>query len=307
MRGFRHQPDVYFGRPGSMVVIPWPRGDIDAPYDRQSFDFLTGSGHHRVSKLAGGSREYSLTWRALHQKTFQLIEQYDRGHMGEGPWAFIDPSRPNLLTAQQSSASVVWKDTRGFTVGGATHGTISSQTDSTFIHRDGATRSIKWFFPGGHAANPVLSLDSPWTEWAGIPVVPSLEYAWSFSVRPDGVVDTSMTFAAKIEWFNSSGVSLGLTSSADTAVTGWTQLSWVGLPPANSAFAKPRVVGVSSSFTVGSSAYLDEFQFEQDSVVNPWAPGTGVNPVEIMSFTETIPFASRMRSAPTLVLREVVG
>lgn len=307
MRGFRHEPDVYFGRPGAMVTLPWPKGGMDAPYDRQAFDFLTGSGQHRVSKLIGGSREYTLTWAALHQRTYQRIEQYERGMMGEGPWAFIDPSRPNLLTPQQSSATVVWKDTRGFAVGGTTHGAISSQTTIDYIHRAGSTRSLKWFFAGGHTATPVLSLNASWNGWAGIPVVGSLPYAWSFWIRPDGVVDTSMTFAAKVEWFSAAGVSLGLTSGPDTAVTGWTQLSWTGLPPTNAAYAKPRAVGVSATFTAGSAAYLDEFLFEQDDTINDWAPGTGVNPVEIMSLTETVPFATRMRTSPSLVLREVVG
>jgi hypothetical protein len=40
-------------------------------------------------------------------------------------------------------------------------------------------------------------------------------------------------------------------------------------------------------------------------VVNDWAPGTGIRPVEIVSLTEPVTFATRFRESIQMVLREV--
>jgi len=46
---------------------------------------------------------------------------------------------------------------------------------------------------------------------------------------------------------------------------------------------------------------------EQDSVVNAWAPGTGIRPVEITDLNDAVPFEARFRQGLTLNLRELAA
>jgi hypothetical protein len=308
VRSQRIQPNMYFGRPGALTTIPWPRGDIDKPYDRQTFDFVTGTGQHMVSSAAAGSRAYSLAWNALHVDNFSLLEQYWNGSIGVGPWALIDPSATNLLLPNQASATNNFCDTTGWkTVGGAAaDGTILSNSSTSFIHRTAATRSIRWQFTVGASTTPQLAPTAPYRNWFGIPVVPSLAYAWSLWARPDGVVDSSITMAAKIQWMDAAGATLSTSTGGDVVVAAaMTKLTVTAVTPAGAAYALPYLNATGSTITTTASIYADEFLFEQDSVFNTWAPGTGVRAVDILALTETSPFDARWRKGATMTVREL--
>lgn len=310
VRANRLVPSVYFGRPGALVTLPYPRGDIDRSYDRQVFDFLTGSGQHMISSCAEGSRPYTVSWNALHVDNFALIEQYWVGAMGTGPWAFIDPATTNMLMPNQASATNAMLDSTGWqtSTGAANMGTIISNTSSTFIHRSRATRSIRWQFTVAPATTPVLTVTPPYRNWFGIPVVIGLPYAFSGWVRADGVVDSSITMALKMRWLDSAGAQLSEATSGDIVVgTTFTQLSVIQTAPAGAAYVYPYLSTTGATITTGGSIYADEFLLEQDSVVNPWAPGTGVRPVEILALPETSPFDSRFRKGLGMTLRELVA
>jgi hypothetical protein len=60
-----------------------------------------------------------------------------------------------------------------------------------------------------------------------------------------------------------------------------------------------------STVTVNGSIYIDEPMLEQDTVLNDWAPGTGLRPVEILSLTDSVPFNARFRQGASMVLREL--
>jgi hypothetical protein len=310
VRADRNRPDVYFGRPGSLVKMPYPRGDMERPYDRQVFDFETGAGQHAISSLMTGSRLYSVTWNALHADNYALIEQYWTGMMGTGPWVLIDPSMPNMLLQNQAAATNLMNISTSFvtSTGAADMGTIFSNTATTLIHRSGATRNVRWQFTVAAATTPVLTLATPYRNWFGFPVVPTLSYAWSSWARPDGVVDSSITMAMKIQWYDSTGVQIGSdVSGGDVVMTTWTQMSVTAVAPTGAAYAKPIFVVTGSTVTTGASIYIDELQLEQDTVVNTWAPGTGLRPVEIVSLSETVPFNARFRKGLTMVLRELAA
>ena len=34
VRDSRYWPNVYFGRPGALTTLPWPRGGVDRPYEK---------------------------------------------------------------------------------------------------------------------------------------------------------------------------------------------------------------------------------------------------------------------------------
>lgn len=308
VRADRNRPDIYFGRPGYLFKLPYPKGGIDKPYDRSSFDFITGSGNHRVSQLLGGSRSFALTWNALHLDNYSVLERFWTGNMGIGPWAFIDPSQPNMLTVNQASATSqynYWYPGWDTYAGNANFGTLSSNNNAAHIHRYGATRSLRWHFTVAPAVNPFMGPQAPWDGWHGFPVVPGLSYAFSAWLKPDGTLMTNPSIAMKMRWVNALGATLSEISGGDTFMTSWSRMSVVGVAPPSAAYCLPLIVGA-SNFVEGGSIYVDELVLEQDTVVNDWAPGTGLRPVEIMSLTDAVPFAARFRQGVTMSLREVV-
>lgn len=307
MRADRNEPKVYFGRPGFLLQLPWPKGDMDKPYDRLTYDFTTGSGQHQVSTMLGGSRSYAVNWNALHLDNYKLIEQFWTGAMGQGPWVLIDPSAPNLLLPNQSATTQIYNDARGWatSTGAANMGTLTSNAVVAQIHRPGARRNLLWSFPVAAATTPTLKLTSAYRNWWGIPVVPGLSYAWSLWAKPDGVVDSSITMAVKVNWLDASGATLSTSTSADTPVTAWTRLSIAGVAPVGAVYASPVLSVTGSTVTTGGGIYIDEPLMEQDTVVNDWAPGTGLRPVEILSLNDSVPFAARFRKGLALTLREL--
>lgn len=308
VRADRNWPDVYFGRPGSLLKLPYPRGDMDKPFERMTYDFSTATGQHIVSTMVGGSRPYTVSWNALHVDNFALLEQYWVGAMGQGPWAFVDPSVSNMLLPNQASTTNVFGDTRGFTVNSL--GALSANVTASQIHRAGATRNLRWLWSSAPGATfPVLTLTPPYRSWYGYPCVVGLPYTFSGYLKPDGVIDTSITVALKLDWYNAAGTQIDETSGGDVVITGWQQLSVTKTAaPAGAVYVKPIAVVTGSTVAAGGSLYLDELLLEQDTVVNTWAPGTGSpRPVEILSLPDTVPFNARFRKGVTMTLRELAA
>ena len=136
--------------------------------------------------------------------------------------------------------------------------------------------------------------------------MPGLSYTWSAWCRPDNVVDSSITLAVKLKWIDASGVQIGSDiSGGDIVMTGWTRLSLIGVAPAGAAYAQPIFVATGSTITTGGSIYIDEPMLEQDTVLNDWAPGTGLRPIEIIGFPDTVPFDARFRTSLTISVREL--
>jgi len=309
-RSERQVPTVYFGRPGSLLPLPWPRGDMDRTYERQTFDFLTGAGSHAVSSLANGSRSYLLNFNALHEDTFTNLEQYRIGANGPAPFVLIDPSAPNLLHPNVAAATGILNNATGILTFQSAipndNGIPSSNSDATFIHRAQGWRSIRWRFSVTPTAFPTLGVAPMYRSWPAYPVVPNMPYTWSSWMRPDNIIDSNMTCAMKMEWQDSAGVGIGAQpSSGDIPLTAWTRLSVTATSPSNAVYVRPMWVATSSTITLNSSFYIDEPMLEQDSVLNNWAPSSGLRPVEIVGLTEGVPFAARFRTGIQLSLREL--
>lgn len=306
-RGQRQVPNVYFGRPGKLVTLPWPRGGIDRTPDRQTYDFLTGSGLRQVSRLAVASRAYTLTWEALHQDTFTLLEQHNLGANGPGPWAFIDPSAPNILPLNVAAATGLTLDASDLFTDGAAYGVVGSNSTATFIHRTTGNRSIRWLFSDPTVATtPLLKIRPQFRNWSGIPVLPGLSYAFSSWLRVDGTVETSATVGMNLVWYDAVGAAISTSTGSTVAVTStWVQRSVIGTAPAGAFYVSPRWALTGSTMVTGGALYIDEPMLEQDSVVNDWAPGTGLRPVEIVSLSETVPFEARFRTSVQMGLREL--
>lgn len=308
LRRERQVPTVYFGRPGKLLSLPWPKGGIDKPYDRQTYDFATGSGHHQVSSLSTGSRPYTLGWEILHIDNFAKLSQYRIGVNGAGPWALIDPSAPNLFLPNQSAATGIYNEAREFQTltGLANEGSLSSNADPSFIFRTQASRSLRWQFPVAAATVPVLLPSTAYRSWTGVPAVVGLPYTFASQMRADGIVDSAITVGLRLRWLDSAGAQISESSGGNIPITAaWSRLSVTGTAPAGTYFVEPRWIAVGSTITTGASVYIDEPLLEQDSVLNDWAPGTGVRPVEIVGLGEGTPFEARMRTGASMTLREV--
>lgn len=313
VRANRIKPNVYFGRPGSYVTLPYPRGDIDKSYERQTFQFVTGSGQNVVTSYPQGSRPFTLTWNSMHADNFARIEQYWTGMMGTGPWVFVDPSAGNLLLPNQASATSTLRDTSEWSTQGTTAGVLASNSDPAFIHRAGAPRSLRWQFTTGPlVTRPTLVAAAPYRNWPHWPVVQGLPYTYSLWVKTDGVVDVAIGINMRLRWLDSAGAFISDSGNPGfpsyTTVTGsWVRLFVTGTAPVNAYYVQPAPIVDDTTVTLGASLYLDEFLFEQDNVVNDWVPGTGMRPVEIVSLSETAPFDARWRKGMSLTLREVAA
>jgi hypothetical protein len=120
------------------------------------------------------------------------------------------------------------------------------------------------------------------------------------------VIDTSITMAIKLQWVDAAGAFVSEISGGDVVMAaGYVRHSVVGVAPAGAVYCKPIFVATGSTITTGASIYIDEPLLEQDTVVNDWAPGTGLRPVEILSLTDLLPFAGRFRKGVTMVVREL--
>lgn len=292
--------------------MPWPRGDMDKPYERMTFDFVSGGGQHTVSSLPLGSRQFTVNWSALHLDTYARISQYWEGAMGVGPWAFIDPSIPNMLLPNQASATNMRYDTTGFAPNaGADQGTLFSSTlAGNFLHRTGTQRALRWQFPVAAGATPTLQLDTPYRNWPGFPAVPGLPYTFSSWARPDSTVDSSITMSARLRFLDSAGALIGSEVSSGNIVmsAGYVAVNVVNaVAPAGTAYVRPIFVADGTTIITTASIYIDELMLEQDTVVNAWAPGTGLRPVEILGLGDKVPFEARMRQGLALTLRELAA
>jgi hypothetical protein len=250
-----------------------------------------------------------MQWSALHTDSYNLLDQYWTGNMGIGPWAIVDPSAMNLLLPNQASATTALGDTTGWktSTGATNEGTLLSNSTASFIHRTGATRSLQWQFTTSPITTPTLSVKPPYRNWYGIPVFPTLPYAMSAWLKPDGVVDTSITVDMRIRWLDSAGATLSDTASGATAVTTWQKLTATANAPAGAAYAMPMFLVTGSSVITGGSLYIDEVLFEQDSVFNNWAPGVGCRAVEIVGLTDRVTFETRMRKGCDMNLLELAA
>lgn len=305
MRSGRQVPSVYFGAPGKLITMPWPASGIDKPYERQTSDFLTGSGYHQVSSIATGTRAYTVNWDALHLDNFNKLATYRMGANGPGPFVFIDPSSPNLLVGNVAAATGLLGSTNGFSATGGTGGSIAHQANASFLHRTAGWASLKWSWSTAPATTPVLNLQAPSRNWYAYPCVPTLPYTFTSWVTVDGTVETNATVTAKMAWIDSTGATLSTTASSATAVTTWTKFTVTGTAPANAAYVNPYWELTGSTMASGGALYLDELMLEQDSVANDWTAGGGILPVEIVGLTEKVPFDARFRTDISLSLREL--
>jgi hypothetical protein len=294
MRSFRQVPNLYFGQPGkAMQTLPWPSGGIDL---------------HQVSSLSVGSRQYTVNWDSMHVDTFSMLSQYRIGTNGPGPFCLIDPSAENLLPANVSAPTGVTSLPNPdfiLPTAGAGQGALGQNVTASLVHRTSGYASLRWVFATTPDAVCILAAAPQFRNWYGHPVISGLPYAFSSWVTVDGTIETNSSVSVRLGWLDKTGAQLSESSGTVTAVTGWTRLSVLATAPANAVYAVPRWVLDGTTMAVGGALFIDEALWEQDTVLNNWAPGSGIRPMELVGLGETVPFEARFRTNVQMTLREL--
>lgn len=295
--------NIYFGAPGALITLPHPRGGVKTTRVRPRQEFALGNGEMRARSGSQGSRQYELSWQGVLYDLHSTLLAYDQGHMGPGPFVLLDPGQRNLLTVNQSGSTSLLNATDNFTVGGS--GSVLSSSATQVIT---TPRSLAWTI---NATNPasgseLLTLDSPYAGWPGVPVVASRPMIFSAQVRGGGT-DGIVTIRPEIRWFDVTGATLSTITGANVTTTtgGWSALSVTGTPPVGTAFMQCRIQYISGA-SFGSIMYFTQFQLEEGGTVGTWRPGTGVFPVTIMSYIDEWPqfYSTEVRLGSTLTLRQ---
>lgn len=294
---------IYFGAPGALVPLYQPSGGVDGARLRQVASFGTGTGGMRVGKTVNGVRTYQLNYGGLDYSNFALLEAYDQGHMGPGPFVLLDPARRNLLTANQSASGAVTNDATDFLVVAD-----SGQVVTADLQLPGNTpRSIKWLANAGAPVVAQLQLSSASAEWPGIPVV-SRPYSWSFWALGGGS-DAIVDFVQGLMWLNSYGVLISTTTGPTKTTSTTAQLVKQEnvIPPAGAVYVVPTITMTGSTISLGTQLNFWGFQMNEGSFVDSvWTPGTGVMPVQVMSMADHwVQNVPTYRQSNTLVLQEV--
>lgn len=294
--------NIYFGAPGALVTLPHPRGGVKTSRVRPRQQFPLGNGEIRTRSGLHGSRMFELNYESITFDLHSTLLAYDQGHMGPGPFAFLDPGQRNMLTVNQAAATSLSNDTSNFTIAGSGQSIASSTTLVL-----GTPRSLAWTFNASSPASAasVLTLDSPYAGWPGIPVT-SRALCFSCQLRGGGS-DAIANFRGALDWYDVSGTLLSTsTGSAVTTSSGaWTQAFVTATAPGSAAFVRCKVQYVTGE-TFGGIVYLAQFQLEEGSTPGTWRPGTGVRPVTVVGYNDDWPwlYANEVRSGPTLQLRE---
>lgn len=300
---------IYFGKPGALVTIPWPRTGIQRTRPRNVNTFGLDSGGTRVGKMIGGTIQYVIGWEALLWPDFEELWRYEQGHNGLPPWVLLDPRVVNLLTTNQSGATSEVNDIDDFTLVGV-GGTITSDAVTT----ERGYRALMWLFDTATPGVSTVTLTSPSPEWTGVPVRASTGY--TFIGRMKLSAGTAVEITPEILWYTSAGVYISTSSGvAVTSGAGWATLFVDGTSPANAAFALCRLEATSATIAIGDAVNFDELMFglstQIDSgswVYTDWIAGVGIQPVDIVTLTPDVHHyatSTTRVNSPTLTLQEV--
>jgi hypothetical protein len=265
----------WLGPAGGLVQVRAPSPDYTTPRIRLG-------GTHET--LAGGLIRDTIGYRrtiTLRLPPDQTAEQYSAlealYELPLGPYRYLDPTRRNLLTANQSSGTDAARDTTGLVVN--TQGVISSST----AQAHSGTRSILWdtVTPLGATGRGVTfgtSSTGPDKTWAA--VLPSTAYTLSMWARASAAVQMK----SRIDYCDAAGTNLStINGTPVTLSTSWQQITATGTSPSNVAYALARATN--SDTPAGAvQVYLDDAQLEEGSTASTWVLGTGVPLMTIDSF-----------------------
>jgi hypothetical protein len=194
-----------------------------------------------------------------------------------GPYRFVDPTRRNLLTANQSTGTDALRDTTGIIA--RFGGSVSSSTAQA---RSGS-RSIAWAVtPSGTGQGIYLQGSTSTVDQTWAVVRPSTQYTVTGYMRST----LAISMKAGMDWYDAAGAFI----SADTGGSGqalstsaWTTRVTRTTPAAPSSVAYGIPWFTNTTTGAAMTVFLDDPQMEEGTTANPWVFGTGVPLVTIDS------------------------
>lgn len=287
----RISPEIWFGRPGSLVSLPPPDPGVSSTRVRPRVVQEAGSSRS-VSSVGYGRRTWHYTFTGLPEDDFWLIDSHESGLRGVGPWALLDPAYSNKAWPNQSGGSDALADTTGFSLpDGVTAETIASSTVFTANY----LRSVAWSVPASPASG-LLHMTTPWPRLSsgywGYPITPSTQIVAGLRARAAQVDGARLVLrfhdstGAVIATTTPSYTNLSTSAFADYTVTatGGSTAAWISL-----VFQiNPADVAVSTTVYTGALQVL-----YGTGAITTWIPGTGVPMVSFSSLRADPPMYGR--------------
>jgi hypothetical protein len=268
----------WLGPPGALVNIRAPSA-LDPTLIRKggTHELLAGG---TVRDTLGYRRRFQLEWQNL--LTTDELAQLENLYLLGGPLIFVDPSRRNLLTANQSTGSDFLDSTDGAIA--RFGGTLSSSTAQA---RSG-TRSFAWAVTpsstgwGIYLQNSTSVVDASWT-----PVKPSTQYTVTGYMRSTAAI----SMKGGMDWYDKAGafISADIAGSGQALNTGDWNIRVTRVTPASPATAAYGIPWFTNT-TTGSAmtVFLDDPQMEEAAAATVWVQGTGTPRVIFDSFSSTL-------------------
>jgi len=270
-------PTFALGPAGALVPFRAPDPSYTSPLVKLGATHEL-SGPHRVRDVTGFLRTITLKLPPdLTAEAYSALESLFV--LPDGPYRFIDPTRRNLLTANQSSGTGALRTVEGWSA--PAQGTVTSDTAQA---RSG-TRSLKWDTVtsltltgrGVYLPGPAGTPDSTWAA-----VLPSTVYTFSAYVRANAAI----TMQAVIDWRDVTGATISTDSGTGVSVstTDWsTRLVCANkTSPSTAAYAVPAVLDSVAPSAI-RQVWVDDPQLEQAAAATNAVLGTGVPLVSIDS------------------------
>lgn len=261
----------WLGKSGTVLTaLPHPGRGIDATLRIESKVSATIGGGQSVDRAPTGRRTYELNWTSLSPEQHSIVEEFELGAKGSGPYVLLDPWRRNHLTTAQSSATSSTNGTTGFTPSPSE--SLASVT--TPVRR--GPRALAWTIPSSSTAG-ILTLTPPtgMTAWP----TPALS-VWTVSAwLRGGGTDPIVTAGSDIVWLDTAGATLSTStgSTIATASAAYAQITQTATAPANAVSFNLRLRVTPASVGAGGSiVYVDQPQLDLYNGVRAWALGTGI-------------------------------
>jgi hypothetical protein len=274
---------IYLGNPGRQAALSAVlKGYTTEPVIANTVTATIGGGQVVARSAGPGRRSLSLAWTWLSPEEGSVLEEFFLSARGPGPYALLDPSRRNHLTANQSSATTVVGDASGHTVDPSE--ALTSTPDSWLR----GPRALRWSLPAT-VTSGVLAWNPP-AGLIGIPCPAGQPWTLSCWCWLTGLV-ASLTVTPYLSWRGLDGTELAATAGTPVVLTAggaWQQLTVsLGAPPAGAVALCPQLrvtPGVLSTSAPGQD--LVEALRPAQTLRGPRRPITGV-PTLIASQTST--------------------
>lgn len=273
---------MWLGHLGRLTRIRSPLRGVEATATRVSNLQPTVGGRRSADRTRDGTRDYRLQWLALPVADFAVLEGYYLGHRGPGSLVFVDPSRSNLLSVNQSSGTEARSDTSGFD---KSAGSIVSSTSAAWQD----LRSLLWTVDETAGDGGYVKL--PWRHPGaldGTPAVPGQAYTWSAYLSGSSA---SLSLRLDLVWLDATYATISTTTGTPAAPAGslasFAPYMVTGTAPSNAVYVQPRVAcptGIDGAFVA-----VDGCQLQMADAVSDWVAGTGVPIVVVTELTDAYP------------------